>query len=228
MDKGFLHLHVTVVSLFILFFAYKLFLLLSNKKESLVAFRQKTKIADMVLGSLIVVTGAYLLFAAPKVETYIVVKIILTFAIIPLGIVGMKKENKVLSILTMVILIYVFTVGKTRSLSLMKQKIEIVETTLSVSPVDSSSTNNSIIDQNTQTSLSNGKAIYTQVCAACHGLDGKLGTSGAKDLSISIISHEETLNMITNGKGLMQAYKEVLSEQEITSVATYIETLRVK
>lgn len=232
MEKGFLHLHVTVVVLFMLFFAYKLFLLLSNKKESLTVFRQKTKIVDMVLGSLILVTGGYLLFATGNTETYIIVKLLLTIAIIPLGIIGMKKENKVLSILTMVILIYVFSVGKTRSLSLRKEKITVIGLTeASTSTVDSTTntnTENTILDQNTKAALQNGKAIYIQVCSACHGVDGKLGASGAKDLSISTLSHEEVIKMVGEGKGLMQGYKDILNEQEIASVASYAESLRVK
>ncbi len=230
MEKGFLHLHVTVVVLFMLFFAYKLFLLLSNKKEKLTIFRQKTKVVDMVLGSLILITGAYLLFATSNTESYIIVKLLLTFAVIPLGIIGMKKENKVLSILTMVILIYVFSVGKTRSLSLRKEKITVTGLTeVPPSTIDSTvKTEHTILDQNTQTALKNGKAIYTQVCSACHGIDGKLGVSGAKDLSISKLSHEEVIKMISEGKGFMQGYKDVLSEQEIASVASYAESLRVK
>jgi cytochrome c553 len=230
MEKGFLHLHVTVVVLFMLFFAYKLFLLLSNKKESLATFRQKTKIVDMILGSLILITGGYLLYATHQTETYLIVKLILTLAIIPLGIIGMKKENKGLAILTMLILIYIFSVGKTRSLTLTKEKITVVPVadTLDRASDSTSSTGNTILEQNTAAALENGKAIYTQVCAACHGLDGKLGVSGAKDLSMSALSHEDVINMISEGKGLMQGYKDQLSEQEIVAVAGYAERLRVK
>ena len=230
MEKGFLHLHVTVVVLFMLFFAYKLFLLLSNKKESLISFRQKTKIVDIILGSLIIITGGYLLFATHNHETYIVVKIILTLAVIPLGIIGMKKENKAMAILTMLLLVYVFFVGKTRSLSLAKEKISIVkDSTVSSSlETDSLVENNAILNQNTNIALENGKLIYGQVCSACHGMDGKLGISGAKDLSISVLSSTEINKTISEGKGLMQEYKDILSEQDIASVAAYVESLRVK
>jgi len=226
MEKGFLHLHVTVVVLFMLFFAYKLFLLLSNKNEKLAAFRQKTKIADMILGSLILVTGGYLLYATHNTDTYIIVKLLLTIAIIPLGIIGMKKENKVLSMLTLIILVYVFFVGKTRSLSLSKEKLHL-EVPASISP-DSSSNTDAILNQNAVAALNNGKAIYTQVCSACHGVDGKLGISGAKDLSASLLSKEDIIKTVSEGKGLMQSYKGMLSEQEIVSVASYVESLRVK
>lgn len=71
-----------------------------------------------------------------------------------------------------------------------------------------------------------GKLVYKQYCVACHGADGKLGVSGAKDLSASTISLEERINQVTNGKGLMTPYKDILSEEQIKSVCEYIVELR--
>jgi len=51
-----------------------------------------------------------------------------------------------------------------------------------------------------------GKLIYKQYCVACHGADGKLAISGAKDLSVSTIDMAERINQITNGKGMMTPY----------------------
>ncbi len=71
-----------------------------------------------------------------------------------------------------------------------------------------------------------GRLIYKQYCVICHGADGKLGVSGAKDLSASTITLEERINQITNGKGLMTPYKDILSEDQIQSVAEYLDELR--
>lgn len=71
-----------------------------------------------------------------------------------------------------------------------------------------------------------GKLIFKQYCVACHGADGKLGVSGAKDLSASTISLEERINQVTNGKGLMTPYKDILSEDQIKAVCEYLEELR--
>ena len=76
------------------------------------------------------------------------------------------------------------------------------------------------------TSNRKGKLIYKQYCVICHGADGKLAVSDAKDLSVSTIDLEERINQITNGKGLMTPYKDILSEDQIESVALYIEELR--
>lgn len=231
MAKGFLHLHITVVVLFMLFFGYKLVLLFANKNASLATFRQKTKVVDMILGSLILITGGYLLYALQSFESYLIGKLILTLVAIPLGIISMKKENKILGLLTMAIFVYNFGVAETNSLIFKKQKIEInpeVTTDTAIVAPESTAPVDAILDQNAEVALKNGKVIFTQVCAACHGQDGKLGVGGAKDLSQSALQHEEVILMISKGKGLMQPYEDVLSEQEIDAVARYTEGLRIK
>ena len=70
-----------------------------------------------------------------------------------------------------------------------------------------------------------GKLIYKQYCVICHGSDGKLGVSDATDLSTSTASLEDRIDQITNGKGLMTPYKDILSEEQIKSVAEYVEEL---
>jgi mono/diheme cytochrome c family protein len=230
MAKGFLHLHMTVVILFMLFFGYKLILLFANKKTSLTTFRQKTKVVDMILGSLILVTGGYLLYTVPTVEPYLIGKLILTLVAIPLGIISMKKENKILGLLTMAIFVYNFGVAETHSLTFKREKI-VIQPEVSVSDTNAAPVENpagAILNQNEEAALKNGKAIFTQVCSACHGQDGKLGVGGAKDLSKSTLNHMEVVQMIAKGKGLMQPYESVLSEQEIEAVASYTEGLRSK
>ena len=232
MAKGFLHLHITVVVLFMLFFGYKLVLLFANKHASLATFRQKTKVVDMILGTLILLTGGYLLYALQSFEPYLIGKLVLTLVAIPLGIISMKKENKILGLLTMAIFVYNFGVAETNSLVFKKQKItiqpEIVGIDTAVVTSESTAPVNDILDQNKEVALKNGKVIFTQVCAACHGQDGKLGVGGAKDLSQSALKHDEVILMIAKGKGLMQPYEDVLSEQEIEAVASYTEGLRIK
>lgn len=73
---------------------------------------------------------------------------------------------------------------------------------------------------------SKGKLIYKQYCVVCHGMDGKLAVSGAKDLSVSVLPIEERIDQITNGKGLMTPYKDILSTEQIQAVAEYLDELR--
>ncbi len=71
-----------------------------------------------------------------------------------------------------------------------------------------------------------GKVLYEQNCSICHGDDGKLGSAGSKDLTLSTFSLEERVQLITNGKGAMAPFKGVMDDQQIKAVAEYIELLR--
>lgn len=93
----------------------------------------------------------------------------------------------------------------------------------------SSSTDNSTTENETTNKVAkSGKAVYDMYCVACHGADGKLAFSGATDLSTSTLDLETRILQITNGKGVMNAFKNILSEEEIENVAIYIEEIRVK
>jgi len=74
----------------------------------------------------------------------------------------------------------------------------------------------------------NGAAIYNQNCKVCHGGKGNLGVGDAADLSTSEKTFDEKLYIITNGSesGKMTPFKGVLTEKEISAVATHIETLK--
>jgi cytochrome c553 len=197
MAKGILHLHLTVVILFLIFLIFKTILLLANKIELLDKVREKTKVVDIVLGTLILVTGGYLLVVVHngKVESYLLGKIVLMLIGIPLGIVGIKKKNKVLAVLSVFIFLFIYRVGETHSLTGNREKITSTD----------------------------AEQIYIQNCANCHGTDGKLGLNGAKDLGLSTMNTSEKESVIANGKGLMPKFKGLLNEQQIKDLAQYIE-----
>ncbi len=69
--------------------------------------------------------------------------------------------------------------------------------------------------------LVDGKKIFDTYCVACHGQDGKLQLNGAKDLSISELSRDEKIKQVTEGKGLMTPYNDILSPEEIEAVVDY-------
>ncbi|MFN4081552.1 MAG: c-type cytochrome [Saprospiraceae bacterium] len=71
-----------------------------------------------------------------------------------------------------------------------------------------------------------GLAIYRKYCVNCHGANGKLGLSGAKDLTKSALTLEERAVLIRKGKGLMTPFGELLNDEEIAAVAAYTLTLR--
>jgi len=71
-----------------------------------------------------------------------------------------------------------------------------------------------------------GQKIYKQYCVVCHGPDGKLGLNGAKDLTISRYTEAERIVQVTEGKGAMTPFKNVLTPEEIKAVVAYTLTLK--
>jgi mono/diheme cytochrome c family protein/uncharacterized membrane protein SirB2 len=239
-----LHTHVLVVILFLILFIVKAFLLFLNKHQTLQKVRNNTKILDIVFGVLILVTGGYLLFMYNGVPAWLWVKVALVLAAIPLGIIGLKKHNKMLTALTVVIFIYVYGVAETNSLKMKPDTAEFsgshvseddmkyetqppVSTSVATPGSDEAvnklggSSGRDILEANTEASLANAQAIYTRLCETCHGPDGRKGTAGARDLSKSPLSQQQQKNVIANGRGLMQPFKDKLTDQEMEALAAY-------
>lgn len=205
--------HILIVTAFLLFMLIKVIMLFTAKKETLDSFRAKTKVLDMILGTLILVTGFYLMFSAGgHPPTYLMVKVVLVLVAIPLGIIGFKRSNKVLASLSLLLILYVYGVAETQSLKFQKVKLEVVEATEGMSAEE--------------VAIANGKNIYTVYCAQCHGEDGKLGLYNSGDLTVSQLPMSDAIDQITNGKGAMRAFKSDLNEEQIRQVALYIQTLK--
>lgn len=60
--------------------------------------------------------------------------------------------------------------------------------------------------------------FYIQKCGSCHGKDGKLGLAGAVDLSMSVLSTQQKIDVITKGQGMMPSFVDQLSEVEIKAI----------
>jgi mono/diheme cytochrome c family protein len=73
-----------------------------------------------------------------------------------------------------------------------------------------------------------GEAIYKKNCVVCHGIDGKLGLNGSKDLTVSQVTEAERIVQITKGKNTMTPFEGILSAEEIKAVAAYTMTLTNK
>ena len=77
-----------------------------------------------------------------------------------------------------------------------------------------------------------GKAVYEQNCALCHGKEGQVTNAGksigTKDLRITDVqrlSDDKIREQITEGRGDMPSFAS-LHEAEIDSLIRYIRTLR--
>ena len=72
-----------------------------------------------------------------------------------------------------------------------------------------------------------GKHLFQMHCAACHGHDGALGVSGAKNLITSELPLSDVKDIINNGKNGMPAFKGILTEKPLVdSLTHYVLTLR--
>jgi mono/diheme cytochrome c family protein len=201
MYTGMMHTHTLVVSLFLLIYLIKTALLVLGKTEQLMTFTKKFKIPEMVISALFFITGIYLAVNTGNAGTWLWVKLAAVLISIPLAVIGFKKLNKNLALLSLMLLVYVYGVSETKSAFFQKEKVAAI------------------------TSV-NGQEIYETQCIQCHGADGKLMMSGAKDLSLSQLTLDQKISLITNGKNAMAAYKDILNTEQIAAVAAYTETLK--
>ncbi|HRD52198.1 MAG TPA: c-type cytochrome [Flavobacteriales bacterium] len=70
-----------------------------------------------------------------------------------------------------------------------------------------------------------GAQLFKMHCELCHGANGKLGFNEAKDLTASALTRAQMIAQVTNGKGKMMPYKNVLTAKEIEAVVDYTRTL---
>ncbi len=113
---GMKHTHMSFAIIFVLFFLFKALLLLSNKTEMLTKIRENKALKigfDMVLPTIIIILGFTQAFAYNTWRPWLIIKIILVFSAIPLGIVAMRKQNKGLTIATCILLLSVIVLAYT-------------------------------------------------------------------------------------------------------------------
>jgi mono/diheme cytochrome c family protein len=79
-----------------------------------------------------------------------------------------------------------------------------------------------------------GADTYKTKCAMCHGADGLAATPAAKSLKVISLkapekikaSDAQFIDATKNGKDRMPAYKDKLTDAQITDVIKYIRTLQ--
>lgn len=191
-----LHSHTLFVVLFTLIYLIKTILLLSDKDDLLEKFKKKTKVLEMIVSFGFLATGIYLMTRLPEINMFLIIKITLVLLSIPLAVIGYKKKNKVLATLSFFLIIVAFGIAQKAKNEKAGDKIVAI----------------------------NGKEIFEEKCTLCHGSNGKLGMSGAKDLSTTILDHTNIVTIVSEGKNTMASYKAVLSPEQIEAVANYIES----
>lgn len=205
MYTGMMHTHKLVVSLFILLYLIKTAMLVLNKHDALDSFVKKTRVAEMIISTLFLLTGIYLAMHSANTGTWLWVKIFVVACSIPLAVIGFKKKNNAFALISLMFLIYAYGISETKSPFMSDEKKKLDTTNVPVAQV--------------------GRKIYEEKCTLCHGADGKLGLSGAKDLTQSTLTHTEKVDLVMNGKNAMMSFKEQLTPEQVEAVVHYVEAL---
>lgn len=205
MYTGLLHTHKLVVVLFLLHYLIKTVLLVLNKNEALEKYSKPTRIPEMVISSLFLLTGVAMLVMGAHINNLLLVKIVTVLASIPLAVIGFKKNNKALAVLSLLLIVTSYGLAE---MSRAKRGKVVVDT---------SNVEGGLIAV--------GKTVYTQECQNCHGAGGDAMLAGAKNLKVTVLNHDEIISIIRNGKNTMAAYKS-LSDEQVEGVTLYVESLR--
>jgi len=207
MYKAFLHTHLLVVSLFILLYAIKTVLLFGNKTEALVSFSKKTRLFEIIISCIFLITGIFLLTQLPVIRAMLWVKIVLVFGSIPIAVQGFRKHKKGFALLSFVMILAAYALAEINHRQPMVVEAEV--------PTSSEHAGNK-----QPLTVSDGKKFYESNCVLCHGADGKLGLAGALDLTKTQLDEAGMKQVILDGRGAMPAAQ--VTPEQAAAIADYV------
>ncbi len=198
-------IHLIVVNLFLLIYFIKTILLFANQ-QALQKFTKTMRVPEMIVSALFLVTGVWLFVMLGAIKMLHIIKLVLIFISIPVAVIGFKKMNKALALISFLLIVGAYGLAE-----MAKSKPFI--------PADVVSTGDEFP----------GFKIFAANCTMCHGTDGKKMYRGATDLSASALNPSLIPVMIREGsKGKMPAFSNTLTDEEINAVTVYVQTLRGK
>lgn len=215
--------HRIAVSLFVLHYVIKLVLLLLNKHETLKGYSRVTKIPEMVISTLFLLTGVWLVAETGDVSIMQLVKFTLVILSIPIAIIGFKKNNKAMAVTAVIFLFGAYGLAEMNKANKMKAALKAtVEATGDVVTDPAAAGYNAV---------KHGEYVYNNIsgvpCKSCHGGDGKAMIGGAKDLSVTTLDKEGIKSAIKNGQngGKMPPYGS-LQPAEYDALAEFVLSLK--
>ena len=91
-------IHKIAVTAFFVHYLVKAILLLFAKKETLEKYSRPTKPLEMLLALAFLATGVWLLTMKGQVSKMLIIKLVLVFSSIPIGVIAFKKGKRAKSI----------------------------------------------------------------------------------------------------------------------------------
>ncbi|MDO8999315.1 MAG: c-type cytochrome [Bacteroidota bacterium] len=155
----------------------------------------------MIVSFLFLGTGIYLMTQLPfgsKYDYLLWIKLVMVFSSIPIAVIGFKKSNKMLAALSLLLITGSFGLAE-----VYHKKKGIAKTIETTNPEST-----------------DGKSLYLANCGLCHGDDGKLGMSGAKDITASNLDVSGIKEIIMHGKGAMPAAQ--VNEEQANAISEYV------
>lgn len=200
-------IHFISALLFLILYLVKLILLFTNKK-ALQSMTAVTKVPEMIISTLFLVTGVWLLVILGGIKLFHIIKLVFVFLAIPLGVIGFKKQRYAAAILSVLFIVLAYGMAEmSKNKPFLPAKV--------------------VMNNDDGSPLAQGAKVYHANCVFCHGTDGKKMYRTAPDLSTSNLDALSMQGMITDGsKGKMPAYGKVLSAEEIAQVALYVQSLK--
>ncbi len=216
MYTGLTHTHVLMSALFLFSLLLKSVFLFSGNDEMLERFKRKFKIPEIVVDSLMLLTGIYLAFNSGWTTqgSWFWIKLAAFIAAVPMSIIAFRKKQKALALLSLLLLLYAYGISETKSPVFNKKAALVSSETPAVSEGDN------LVEA--------GAAIFHLNCAHCHGNDGRGGKSGSPNLRESKLTKGEVTARIRKGKNAMPGYERYLDEKQIEALAAYIGSLQAQ
>lgn len=199
-------IHSISVMLFLLTYVIKTVLLFTSKAK-LAGYTKATKVPEMIISTAFLVTGVWLFVLLGGIKFFHIIKLVFVFLSIPLAVVAFKKQKPALALVSLFLIVGAYGLAEmSKNKPFIKAKVTLGE------GVDASKVQ--------------GQKVYMENCVFCHGMDGKKQYRSAPDLSMSALPAEGVEQMVREGsKGKMPSYPGVLSDEEITAVSAYVETI---
>ncbi len=105
---GLKHTHTLLVVIFLISFLIKTFMILTGKNESLEKYQKIARIPEMLIALAFLSLGVIMLvqIGFTNIGGWFHLKLLLVVIAIPMGIIGFKKNNRIMIIISALLFIY--------------------------------------------------------------------------------------------------------------------------